>query len=290
MMCLDASQIARAATLGESDPHLATCLDCRRRLAAERALCERVRAVPATEITMAQRRALGAEIMASAAMGTRQRKRWPIVAAAIVAAAACALPFLRPASVAATAIAAPSPTSDEAVAMRATAIAQADAAPPPVEARVLTLDDGTLTLDTRGTREIDLHVGSARIRVANASITVTARAHAITSVQVVIGSARIENGPQQVTVQRGATWTPSPTASQQAMATFRDGWIALRAGNYQEAIALFDRVTDPVAVEDAQFWAAIAARRSGDTQLAADRIKKFLERFPHSAYVDQISR
>ncbi len=96
------------------------------------------------------------------------------------------------------------------------------------------------------------------------------------------------NGDQHVTVQRDSVWLPGPTAAQRSLTAFRDAWLALRAGKNLEAIELFDRVTDPVAREEASYWAAVAAKRSGDTRLAADRIAQFLREFPSSQYAIEL--
>ena len=68
---------------------------------------------------------------------------------------------------------------------------------------------------------------------------------------------------------------------------FREGWEALRAGRYAEAIAAFDRATDPAVAEDAAFWAAIAAQRAGNIAGARKRLADFLARFPDSPRADR---
>lgn len=144
----------------------------------------------------------------------------------------------------------------------------------------ISLVDGTLTLDTRASRLVDVHVGATRVRVANASVIVTARARRVISVQVV-GSARIDSPDQRVTLQRDSLWMPAASsAAQRSMAIYRGSLARAAGGKNREAMNLFDRATDPVAREDAMYWGAIAAKRAG--------IDKFLAEFPHSEYVEQL--
>jgi hypothetical protein len=74
------------------------------------------------------------------------------------------------------------------------------------------------------------------------------------------------------------------------VAAFRRGWEALRAQQYAGAIAAFDRATDPAVAEDAAFWSAIAAQRSGDLDDARKRLDSFLSRFPSSPRADDARR
>jgi TolA-binding protein len=75
---------------------------------------------------------------------------------------------------------------------------------------------------------------------------------------------------------------PSP-----ALAAFRAGWEALRAGRNADAIAAFDRATDPAVAEDARYWAAIATARAGDQDGAKRRLRAFLVAFPASPHADE---
>ena len=72
-----------------------------------------------------------------------------------------------------------------------------------------------------------------------------------------------------------------------AVAAFHEGWVALHAKRYADAIAAFDRATDPAVVEDATFWAAIAAQRAGNIDEARKRLADFLARFPDSPRADR---
>ena len=120
-----------------------------------------------------------------------------------------------------------------------------------------------------------------------------ARTRSIVSVRVIVGSARIDSPDEHVTLQRDSEWIPAPpapapsSARARSLAAFRDAWIALRAGVNREAIALFDSVTDEVALEEAQYWAIIAARRANDPSLAT-RIAAFLRAFPRSEYANEL--
>lgn len=64
---------------------------------------------------------------------------------------------------------------------------------------------------------------------------------------------------------------------------FELGWTALREARYADAIAAFDRATDPAVAEDAAYWAAIATARSGDRAGAKQRLLDFLAKFPGTA-------
>ena len=77
------------------------------------------------------------------------------------------------------------------------------------------------------------------------------------------------------------TPTPPPEPAT-SLALFRTSWEALRAGRDAEALAGFDRVTDPVIREDALYWGAVAADRAGDRAGAARRLRAFLDQFPAS--------
>jgi hypothetical protein len=76
---------------------------------------------------------------------------------------------------------------------------------------------------------------------------------------------------------------PAAAAALTAFAAFREGWTALHARRYGDAVAAFDRARDPAIAEDAAYWAAIAAERGGDRQGAARRLEAFLATFPASA-------
>ncbi|HEU0030205.1 MAG TPA: hypothetical protein VFQ53_06225 [Kofleriaceae bacterium] len=93
------------------------------------------------------------------------------------------------------------------------------------------------------------------------------------------GAPRTTTGAPPTTATTGAP----PMTPAAALAAFRDGWTALRAGQYEAAIAAFDRATDPVIAEEAAFWAANACERAGRLDDAARRYRAFVDRFPGSA-------
>lgn len=308
MKCLDAAQIARAVTADLADPHLAECLDCRRRLELDRQTRDALRGMPEPRMSPAHRRELAAELIARVQQlpvpAPRRRARL-IVAVAGALAAALALIAAWPRAITATSAtleisAAETPT------LRTSLVAKLEAPPvlaaPKLEASggavlsrksgedrdVLSLVDGVIELDTRTARNVDVRVGDAVIRVDDAAVKITARKRTIISVQVVVGAARITSADQQVTLHRDSMWMPGPSAKQQSMTTFKDAWIALRAGRNREAIELFDRVTDPVAIEEAMYWAAVAAKRAGDVESARERFARFVQRFAASEYAAQI--
>ncbi len=308
MRCLDAAQLARLVTAGASEPHLSECLPCRRRFEADTAARAAIRDLPTPVLGSAHKRALAAELIARAqAEPERASRRVPMIAAAGALAAALALVLAWPSRTTALSPAAPDAVVAEDTAMSSAMTARLESPPelgaPAFEASrgaivdhavgrerdTVVLADGMLALDTRSARGVDVRVGDTIVRVEDASVTIRARKRAIVSVQVIVGAARIDNATQHVTLQRDTLWMPGPTAQQRSLAAFRDGWLALRAGKHREAMELFDQVTDPVAREEASYWAAIAAKRSGDGALAAARLEKFLREFPASEYAAELA-
>ena len=307
--CLDAGALARLVTTGAEEPHLTECLPCRRRFEADTAARAAIRELPTPVLRADHKRSLAAELIARAQAEPEPapaRRRWPIIASSIAAlAAAAALVAAWPSRTAVVSPEAPETSATwiaEDTAMSVAAVAQIELPPalsaPSLEASrgavlshavgaerdTVVLTDGTLALDTRSSRGVDVRVGDTVVRVEDASVTIRAHKQAIVSVQVIVGAARIDGFDQHVTLQRDSIWLPGPTAQQRSLTAFRDGWLALRAGKHREAMALFDQVTDPVAREEASYWAAIAAQRSGDAALAAARLEKFLREYPASEY------
>lgn len=292
MRCLDAAELARLVTTGADEPHLSECLPCRRRFEADVAARDALRVLPRPVLGAAHKRALAAELIARAqAEPDRPSRRTGWMAAAGALAAALALIAAWPSRVAAIAPAAPAATVAEDTAMSSAMVALTEAPPPAMApARdTLVFAEGTLVLDTRGSRPVDVRVGTTMVRVDDASVKIRARRRSIVSVQVIVGAARIDSAEQHVTLQRDSLWLPGPTAQQRSLTAFRDGWLALRAGKHREAMQLFDQVTDPVAREEASYWAAIAAKRSGDGALAAARLETFLREYPASEYAVELA-
>ena len=78
-----------------------------------------------------------------------------------------------------------------------------------------------------------------------------------------------------------------PRRSSAAVRAFQIGWEALRDSRYADAILAFDRATDPSVVEDARYWAAVAAARAGLAPDAQARLRAFLKEFPGSPHAAQ---
>jgi len=301
--CFDPAELARLATVDVDHPHLADCLSCRRRLAADRETRSALRALPIPALSDRRRRELAAEIEAVAQAAPQPRRHtaaWAISAGAV--AAALGLLLRPPHAVESLVIALPELATIEPIATGSSSVARLEVPPPLQAPRIegngatfrhvtgaardaIALYDGVIEVDTRSGRDADVQVGDSVVRVDDATVKIRARGRAIVSVQVVVGAAHVTSAGRQVTVQRDAMWIAGPSAKQQSLAAFRDGWMALRAGRHREAMELFDRVTDPIVLEEATFWAAIAAQRSGDGALARARLDAFLRRFPSSPYV-----
>lgn len=103
------------------------------------------------------------------------------------------------------------------------------------------------------------------------------------------GIARASSdAPPAAGIATAPTWAPdAPTRLPRPTPTldaFRIGWQALRAGHYADAIHAFDRATAPAVAEDASYWAAVAAARSGDQPAAQRRLRAFLQAYPTSPH------
>jgi TolA-binding protein len=308
MTCLGAAEIARIATTGDVPPHVRACVACRGELERQLAIRDALRALPVPRASAERVRAIKAEAMAASHVAPR----WsPALAGALVLAAAAAtsvfllartrsLEGLTP--VAPEVAPAEPPELEVRVATNDTAPGRRAAAPSiaahpgavfshirGTQRDIVELADGAIDVDTRGARDVDVRIGRETVRVDDASVGVRAHGHAIVSVEVVVGSARVLGPEQQVTLEHDAIWTSQPVASV-ALECFRDGWVALRAGENRTAVALFDRATDPSVAEEASYWAAVAAMRAGDDADAKQRFAAFITRFPGSPYVEQARR
>lgn len=301
--CFDAAGIARVATTGDDHPHLAECLSCRRQLASDRATRTALRALPVPALGEARRKELAAELLAIAQHPVQPRRRTAAFALSAGALAAAAALWIRPPTLEEVAVSVQL-SSSEPIATGTSSVMHLEAPPqlqaPQIEGSgatfrhvtgerdVIALYEGAIELDTRATRDADVTIGDAVVRVNDAAVKIRARGRTIVSVQVVVGSAQITVDGKQLTIQRDAMWLAGPSAKQQSLAAFRDGWMALRAGHHREAMEMFDRVTDPIVIEEATYWAAIAAQRSGDAELARVRLDGFLRRFPSSPYASDL--
>lgn len=184
------------------------------------------------------------------------------------------------------------------------------------------VSEGAMTVDARGRRPTQIVTSDARVVVDEAQVRVAVRGGHLVQVQVFAGSVTVNAAGQKQVIELGELWEPPPplpirpapprvrvpptltlpddmpdppAASPRAavrepapaLRAFRTGWEALRAGRHAEAIAAFDRATDPIVVEDAAYWAAIAAARAGDHREAQRRLRSFLAAFPASPHADE---
>lgn len=316
MACPAPARLAAAASGDDAGvlAHAAACAHCATSIAEQRDLVAQARAaLPApAPLTDARRRALAAEVMAHADAVPPPVDARPriLVAVGALAIAALALIIIQQRGPRATApaidIASLEPTqpmTDEQTAVLDPAPAD-ERRPAELAARgadfvreqrdwadVITLRSGELSVDARDREPVTVVAGDTRVRIARARVTVVARNSVIVTAHVFAGSAEITRGTQRHLIATGEIWTPpppppEPTSPTASLDAFRRGWKALHAERYADAIAAFDRATDPVVLEDATFWAAIACERAGNPGDAAKRLRAFIERFPASPRLD----
>jgi TolA-binding protein len=151
------------------------------------------------------------------------------------------------------------------------------------------LANGTATIDARNAAPVRVVTGDTKVNIASSKVEVSSRGGVVTMVRVFAGSAQVDYSGKRQVVVAGDVWVrpaePTATAGE-SLHAFEQGWAALRASQYAEAIAAFDRARDPVVAEDAAFWAAIASSRAGDRASAARRLRDFMTRFPGSTRSD----
>jgi TolA-binding protein len=147
------------------------------------------------------------------------------------------------------------------------------------------LDDGAVTIDARGTRPVEIATPGARVRIGDAKVSVLARQGVIETVTVIAGTVEVTSRGQRQVIETGTIWERDH-AVDAAFEAFREGWTALRASKYADAIAAFDRASDPAVAEDAQYWAAVASEREGGKAEARRRFGEFVKRFPTSPRAD----
>ncbi|MEO7731514.1 MAG: hypothetical protein ABIY55_11115, partial [Kofleriaceae bacterium] len=151
---------------------------------------------------------------------------------------------------------------------------------------VLELRNGTVTVDARNAREVEITMRGTTVHVEDAKICVGARAGVIGTVTVFAGSAEVTSRGKLVVVEAGMVWVPDAVGPSTALREFRAGWAALRDGNLRVAVDAFDRARDPVVAEDAAYWAGVAVERLGDRRDAARRFAGFVELLPGSPHAD----
>ena len=309
MRCLTASERAMAAERDDDDPHLADCLACRAAVTEQRAIRELVRRAPAPPLPRARREAIAAEVLSRSYPQLSGRRTWlaraGVIGAGLAAAAAVLALALWPtpgATVARVELALDEETAAPVV--RGVIAEVAPAAPARRAALVrpggtaeltrLTLEDrevlelrnGTLTVDARDAREVEITMHGTTVHVEDAKICVSASAGVIDTVTVFAGSAEVTSRGKLVVVEAGMVWVPDAVGASTALREFRAGWAALRDGNLRVAVSAFDRARDPVVAEDAAYWAGVAAERLGDRRDAARRFAGFLDLFPASPHAD----
>ncbi len=312
MNCPGQARIAAAAA-GE-DPavidHARDCLNCRTVLREQQLVADAVRILPRPRLDPRRRAELAAEVMAYSELEAHppwRGERVMIVAASLVAAAAIVTLVLASGIRSVDAPSAPEVASIEEPSVKSIARAQIDPVPAPLRASlvgkgadfartqrgdqdVVTLHDGELTIDATASDPVTIVAGDTRVTIASSRATVVARRGVIVTASVFAGTAHVTTtGGRLHVIDAGDVWIRDPEAKPTAAAgarvsleAFRIGWEALRAQQHPQAIAAFDRATDPVVAEDAAFWAAIAAERAGDPDDAATRLRSFLDRFPTS--------
>ncbi len=323
MTCPSAPRLAAAAS-GE-DPraalHAMRCTRCHPLLDAQLEVIALARQTIAPALVGSRRARLAASILSDApAFEAAPRVRRRFAFAAIAAAAAAAVGFYlmrgsdQPASVVSTptiAIARRDPAPPVAVAPsvpspprapnRAPRVASPRSVPLPPPASLaagdaqltrssidgvdtIELRDGTIELDTRDRAPATATANGTTIAIAGRT-EIVAHGGVIVSARVFAGTAEIRAGGERTSIETGEIWTP-PAGPASSLAAFRAGWQALRAERFPDAIAAFDLAIDPVVVEDAVFWAAVAAERAGLHDEARHRYADFVTRFAGSPRVD----
>ena len=309
MTCPIDARLAAAASGEDAGAlaHARECLRCRVVLQDQRAAIAVAQQWPALALRPQRRAALAAEVMAASDVaGTRWRDTRVLAAAAIVALAAGIVLVATgtreasPQDVPVPELAILASVDEPTVAIEQRTMIEIDA-PVRTEPRAISVHEGTLPLDTRAAEPVTIVAGDTRVVVADARASIVAHDGVIVSAQVFAGSVEITRGATHVFVDAGNVWTrpakaatttppreapPQATGADASLAAFRSGWEALRLARFADAIAAFDRASDPVVAEDAAFWAAIASERAGDRAEAARRLDAFIARFPASPRIE----
>lgn len=315
MSCPDQAGLA-AAVSGEAPAvleHARDCLPCRAALLEQRQVITALRTLARPAMRAERRAELAAEVMAASDVPLRHWRGERVMAlvAGAVAAAAVVVIVLATQPRAAQAPAAPEVTTrdEPSVAFRGTArLAPVRYAAPERasviasgadyarahegEPDVVVLRDGELSVDATDREPVTIIAGDTRVVVAASRAKIVARRGVIVTTRVFAGTAEVTTNGRSQVIDAGAVWTrepeiaAEPAASADSIAAFRAGWEHLRAHRHPQAIAAFDRATDPVVAEEAAFWGAIACERAGDADGAATRLQAFLDRFPSSPRAD----
>jgi hypothetical protein len=285
--CPAIARIASAAS-GEDEAaalHAETCARCSLLLDEQREVAALLHAMPGRRLSSLRRDEIAAEVMARADdLSPPSHRRHLAIAAGVLAAAAVLVLVMwsrrgRDADAPGAPALAASETGE--VSTRATTHEESVAPASEHPDSVVHVGDGTLHVEPTAQGAI---VGDgAQIALHAARADITAKAGVIVAARVFAGSVEITTGDRRIVISAGEEWTADPKT--EALAAFRDGWQALRDGRNADAIAAFDRATDPVVAEDAAYWAAIAAERAGQTDEAHRRFAAFVAAFPQSPRV-----
>ena len=146
------------------------------------------------------------------------------------------------------------------------------------------LRDGTISIDARDRTPVAVAIGDTTIHVTNARVEIRAAHGVIVSAHAFAGSVERVSPESKAVISAGEVWTPPPAAA--SLAAFRAGWAALHESRNADALAAFERASDPVIAEEAAFWAAVAAQRANDREGAAQRFRAFLVAYPQSSRAD----
>jgi hypothetical protein len=291
--------------------HARDCLRCRASLYEQRQVVAAARTLARPSLSEDRRRMLAAEVMAAGdrveAGGAGRRGRSQAIATAMLAAAALLAIVVGSRRMSSVGPASPALTSSDEPAIEFAHGVHLDPVAAPMRASVVTrgadfarlqqgdqdvvtLRDGEVSVDATDREPVVVIVGDTRVTIASSRAKVIARQGVIVTTHVFAGTAQVTANGRSHVVDAGDVWLREPEATppqgDDSLAAFRTGWEQLRAHDYAEAIASFDRATDPVVAEDAAFWAAIAAERAGERPSAATRLREFLDRFPTSPRAD----
>ncbi|MDQ3335302.1 MAG: hypothetical protein M4D80_09070 [Myxococcota bacterium] len=252
------------------DPvHASECLVCKRALVEQRALLAQLATLPVPRLDRERRQTLAAEVMARADLrddtqALPRRRVGRYVAGALAAAALIALLLREERSQVGARVTANVKRVEQVRSDRDVRI-PTDVAPPRPE----------VAPRVEPARDVEVAGGTIDPPAPPASAPKLDRAR-----QVFGSTAKRANA----SIDRDTLVEQSPVAA------FRAGWEALREARYADAIAAFDRATDPAVAEDAVFWAAIAAQRAGHTDDARKRLDLFLATFPESPRAESARR
>jgi hypothetical protein len=286
--------------------HSRECLRCRALVMEQRQLLASVRQLGRPALRPDRRARLAAEVMAASdfAMPRWRGERVMAVAASVVVLAAVATLVVASRPPAGQVPDRPDIASLDEPAIKSTQRRYLDPVAPPQRAAIIgkgavyarqqrgdvdivALRDGEVSVDATAAEPVTIVAGDTRVMIVASRAKVVARRGVIVTTHVFAGTASVTTNGRVQVIDAGDVWMrpPEPKPISQAtdsLASFRRGWEALRVQRHDEAIAAFDRATDPVVAEDATFWAAIATERAGDPDGAATRLRDFLVRFPQS--------